>query len=80
MTTDLLTFNGEPIITHRTVHMIELGDWLYEQEYAASADCSCRRCRLHEDFGGCVVDAALWGLCVLMAGYLNSSYSVADWW
>lgn len=77
MTTDLLlpadefapiTLNGQPVVTWRMLHMIEVGEHLYEQEYAASADCTCRRCMLHDDFGGCLVADAGWGLVEFLAG------------
>lgn len=55
-----ITFNGEPIITFRMLHHVEISGRLYAQEYAASEDCDCRRCLLHEDFGGCIVADALW--------------------
>lgn len=60
-----LLLNGEPIIT--TVHMIEVGERLFIQEDAASPDCICRRCMLHEDFGGCIPDAAMFGMVLWMS-------------
>lgn len=66
-TEPMIFLNGEPIVTVRTVHMLNLGGWLYGQEEAASEDCDCRRCRLHEDFGGCIVAEAMWGLVLWMS-------------
>jgi len=30
--------------------------------------CSCNRCALHDDPGGCIVGQAIWGLFELLAG------------
>lgn len=77
MSTDLLlpadefapiTLNGEPVVTWRMTHLIEIDERLFEQEYAASEDCTCRRCMLHDDFGGCIVADAMFGLVEFLAG------------
>lgn len=62
-----ITLNGEAVVTWRMTHMVELDGWLFEQEFAASEDCTCRRCMLHEDFGGCIVAEALWCCVVWMS-------------
>ena len=64
-----ILLNGEPFaVTHRTLHLIEVGGWLYAVEEIESPDCDCRRCSLHEDFGGCIPAAAMWGLMLVMTG------------
>lgn len=78
MTSDLLTFNGEPIITIQMMHNIELDGRLYFQEDAGSEDCSCRRCSLHDDFGGCVVEEAMWGLVLWMIDPVGTFDEFAD--
>jgi hypothetical protein len=57
-----ITLNGEPVVTRRTIHLLAIDGWLYEQEFAASEDCGCRRCSLHDDFGGCLVAEAQWAM------------------
>lgn len=68
-TTDFapITLNGEAVATWRTATEIVLNGRLYFVEFSASDECSCRRCMLHDDFGGCIVDAALWGLVTFLA-------------
>lgn len=63
-----ITLNGESIPTFRMIHMLQIGDHFYEQEFAASEDCWCRRCSLHDDFGGCIPAEAMWQLVSLMTG------------
>lgn len=67
-----ITLNGEPVVTWRTVTLIEIGERLYESEYAASEDCSCRRCMLHDDFGGCIVADRQWGLVLWLSAPLST--------
>lgn len=69
-TTDFapITVNGEAVATWRTATEIVLDGRLFFVEFAASDDCSCRRCTLHEDFGGCIVAEALWHCVEWMAG------------
>lgn len=57
-----ITLNGEPIATWRTMTEVVIDGRLYFVEASASEDCGCRRCCLHDDFGGCLVAEALWGL------------------
>lgn len=71
-----ITLNGEPVVTWHMTHLIAVNERLYEQEYAASAECSCRRCLLHEDFGGCLVADAMYGLVEFM---INPLVGKADW-
>lgn len=61
-----ITLNGEPVVTWRMTHLIEIDNRLYESESAASDECSCRRCLLHDDFGGCIVAEAMWDLVEFM--------------
>ena len=63
-----LTLNGEAIATWRTATEVVIDGRLYFAEFAASDDCSCRRCTLHEDFGGCIVADAQWGLVQFLLG------------
>lgn len=77
---DPITLDGEPVVTWRMTHMVEIGGRLYEQEFAGSDDCSCRRCSLHEDFGGCIVDEALWGLVLWMSDPTSAPLDFdSDW-
>lgn len=63
-----ITLNGEPVATWRTATLIEVGGRLYEPEFVAGQNCGCRRCVLHDDFGGCIPAEAMWGLVEFMAG------------
>lgn len=67
-----ITLNGEPVVTWRMTHLIEIDGWLFESEYSASGDCRCRRCLLHEDFGGCIVAEAQWGLVLWLSAPLST--------
>lgn len=69
-TTDFapITLNGEPVVTWRMMHNVEIDGRLYFQEDAASEDCSCRRCMLHDDFGGCIVEETMWCFIMWMVG------------
>lgn len=65
-----ITLNGEPLPTWKTrQHVyVEVGERLYAVEDVESRDCLCRRCLLHDDFGGCIPAEAMWGLVILLAG------------
>lgn len=69
-TTDFapITLNGEPVLTWRMMHNVQIGDSLFYQEDAAFEDCECRRCMYHDDFGGCIVAEALWGCVMALMG------------
>lgn len=60
-----ITLNGEPVITW--ANDVQIDGRFYAADAAASEDCYCRRCLLHEDFGGCIVGWVLWELCCLLA-------------
>lgn len=69
-TTDFapITLNGEPVATWRTMTELLIDGRFYFSEAAGSEDCSCRRCALHEDFGGCLVEKAQWSLVEFLSG------------
>lgn len=72
-TTDFapVLLNGEPIETLATQServYVSIDDRLYVAQDVASEFCWCRRCTLHDDFGGCVPFDAMYGLMEVMAG------------
>lgn len=53
---------------YRLLNNVQIGDRLYVQEHAASLDCYCQRCLIHDDFGGCIVAEVMWSLIEAIAG------------